>query len=52
LAKGLEIVDKKMAELNSGDLGGSWVDWIIAQALLDEARALIDGKVAIPQGVN
>jgi hypothetical protein len=44
LAKGMEIMDKKMPDLNLGDSGGSWVDWIIAKTLLDEARALVDTK--------
>jgi len=42
LAKGLDIVNGKMPKLDSGDLGGGWVDWIIAHALLKEARALIE----------
>jgi tetratricopeptide (TPR) repeat protein len=32
--------------LASGDLGGDWRDWIIAHALLDEARALIPSEPA------
>jgi eukaryotic-like serine/threonine-protein kinase len=41
LAKGVEIAEKKLPRLDSGDLGDGWLDWIIAHALLREARALI-----------
>jgi hypothetical protein len=42
LAKGVEIAEKKLPKLESGDLGDGWRDWIIAQALLREAKALIE----------
>jgi mannose/cellobiose epimerase-like protein (N-acyl-D-glucosamine 2-epimerase family) len=41
LAKGLKIADEKMRDLDHGDLGGNWSDWVIAHALLKEAEALI-----------
>jgi Flp pilus assembly protein TadD len=41
LAKGIRIADKKSPTLESGNLGDGWVDWIIARALMAEARALI-----------
>ena len=46
LAKGVEIADSKMPKLESGDIGGDWVDWIIAHALMREAKALIDGSAS------
>jgi len=39
-AKGAEIVEQKLPKLDSHDLGGQWVDVIIANLLLREARAL------------
>ena len=46
LAKGVEIAEKKLPKLDSGDLGDDWLDWIIAQALMREAKALIQGNPA------
>jgi Flp pilus assembly protein TadD len=46
LAKGLDIVDANLPKHGSGDLGDDWIDWVIAHALLDEAKALIDGPAA------
>jgi tetratricopeptide (TPR) repeat protein len=43
LAKAVEIVETKLPRLDSGDIGPSWTDWIIAHALLGEARGLIEG---------
>jgi hypothetical protein len=43
LAKGVEIADTKLPKLENGGLDDAWVDWIIAHALMDEAKALIDG---------
>ena len=31
----------KLPQLESGDIGGDWRDWVIARALLTEAQALI-----------
>jgi WD40 repeat protein/tetratricopeptide (TPR) repeat protein len=42
LAKGVEI-EQGLPRLDGGDLGDDWVDWIIAHALLREAKALIEG---------
>jgi hypothetical protein len=42
LAKGAEIIAAQMPKLEGGDLGDSWNDWIIAHALLKEAKALIE----------
>jgi tetratricopeptide (TPR) repeat protein len=42
LAKGVETAEK-LPKLQDGDLGINWNDWIIAQALLEEAKALIEG---------
>jgi tetratricopeptide (TPR) repeat protein len=42
LAKATAIADEKLLKLESGDIGGGWRDWIIAHALVDEARAMIE----------
>jgi Flp pilus assembly protein TadD len=39
-AKGVQIAERKLPKLDSGDFG-NWVDWIIAHALMKEAKALI-----------
>ena len=44
LRNGAEIVELDLATLESGDIGGYWVDWIFAHALQREACLLIDGK--------
>jgi Flp pilus assembly protein TadD len=41
-AKGVEIAESKLPKLDSGDLGNGWIDWIIAHALMREAKALIE----------
>ena len=43
LAKAVEIAETKLPKLDSGDLGVGWrwLDWIIAHALMREAKALI-----------
>ena len=43
LAKCVEVVETEMPRMQSGDLGSDWRDWIIAHALLAEARSLIEG---------
>jgi eukaryotic-like serine/threonine-protein kinase len=43
LAKGIELAEKRLPKLNSGDLGDGWLDWLIAHILLGEAKALIEG---------
>jgi hypothetical protein len=48
LAKGLEIAEKNLPKLDSGDLGEGWLDWIITHALMREARALIEGQANSP----
>ena len=45
-AKGAEIAETKLPKLDSGDLGDDWKDWIVAHALLSEAKALIEGPSA------
>jgi tetratricopeptide (TPR) repeat protein len=42
--KGIEIEQTKLPKLESGDLGTGWYwrDWIIAHALLNEAKSLIE----------
>ena len=45
LAEGESIIEGRMAKVESGDLGREiWRDWIIAHALLGEAKALIEGR--------
>jgi tetratricopeptide (TPR) repeat protein len=43
LSKATEVAGAKLPRIESGDLGPSWHDWIIAQTLLREAKALIEG---------
>ena len=43
LSKATELAGAKLPRLDSGDLGPDWHDWIIAQTLLREAKALIEG---------
>jgi tetratricopeptide (TPR) repeat protein len=43
LSKATELAGAKLPRLDSGDLGPDWQDWIIAQTLLREAKALIEG---------
>jgi hypothetical protein len=45
LAKSVDIVDTRLPTVESGDLGEDWWNWIIAHALMDEARALIYGRL-------
>jgi tetratricopeptide (TPR) repeat protein len=44
LKRGADLITEKMATLESGDIGEAWVNWIIAHALLIEARTLIEGE--------
>jgi hypothetical protein len=44
LAQAIELADTKLPKLDSGDIGGGWIDWIFAHAVLREARSLIEGK--------
>ncbi|PWU08164.1 MAG: hypothetical protein C5B50_30165 [Verrucomicrobia bacterium] len=43
LARGLGIADT-LPKIESGDLGSFWPDWVFAQALMREAKALIEGS--------
>ena len=43
LRRGLEIADKKLLKIESGDLGWCWDEWVFAQVLMREAKALIEG---------
>ena len=47
LAEAVEI-SEKLPRVESGDLGDTWLDWIIAHALLREARGLLDGPSDLP----
>jgi hypothetical protein len=44
LARGIQLADTKLPKLEDGDLGGYWMDWVFVQALLREAKALIEGQ--------
>ena len=46
LAEFESVVQKTVPPPESHDLGSDWRDWIIAHALLDEARSLIGGPSA------
>jgi tetratricopeptide (TPR) repeat protein len=43
LANAAEFARKSLPPLESGQIGTIWRDWIVANALLDEARQLIAG---------
>jgi len=43
LARSEKVVQETLPAPGSRDLGFDWKDWIIAHALLDEARSLIEG---------
>ena len=47
LAKGAEL-EQKSPKLDSGDIGEDWMDWIIAHALMREAKALVKGQADPP----
>jgi serine/threonine-protein kinase len=42
LAQAEKLVRESTPQLDSGDLGGDWRDWIIAHALLKEATGLVN----------
>ena len=42
-AKGTELAAAKLRKIESGDIGSSWKHWIIAQALMREAQAMMEG---------
>ncbi|HEV2210312.1 MAG TPA: protein kinase [Verrucomicrobiae bacterium] len=48
LNRGAGVVDTQMPKLESGDIGESWVDWIIVHALLKEAQQRVKGEVRNP----
>ena len=43
--KGTQMADQ-LQKLESGDIGTGWRDWIIAHALMNEAKALLENKPA------
>jgi WD40 repeat protein/serine/threonine protein kinase len=43
LAKGVDIIETKLPKADTGDIGEDWWNWIIAHALMDEAKDLING---------
>ena len=44
LAQGIRLADANTPKTKNRDLGIAWSDWIIAQALMREAKALIENK--------
>ncbi len=42
IAKGVGIIDADFPKLEEGDLGGAWIDWIMARQLRREAEALLE----------
>jgi Flp pilus assembly protein TadD len=44
LDRGAEIERTKLPKLESGNIGGNWLNCIIAHALMREAKALIEGN--------
>lgn len=46
LVMGKDFVKNNLPQVDSDDFGVDWRDWIITQALIDEATALIEGKPA------
>ena len=49
LAKGVEIAETKLPKVDSGDFGDDWLDWIIAHALMSEAKAVLGTQPATPE---
>jgi len=43
LTNAMKIAETRLPKPESGDLGGLWNDWVIARALLREAKELIGG---------
>ncbi len=46
LAQGIRLADSNTPKTKNRDLGMAWSDWIIAQALMREAKALIENKAS------
>jgi hypothetical protein len=44
LASAVKVARESMPQLESGDLGGEWRDWIISHALLKEAADLLNAS--------
>jgi WD40 repeat protein/serine/threonine protein kinase len=42
LASGIEMVEQLLPSVDRGDIGPSWIDWLIAHALMRDAKALIE----------
>lgn len=47
LAAAAADMESQMPKLEGRDLGGNWNDWIIARALMREAKALVEGPNSI-----
>ncbi len=46
LAQGIRLADANTPKTKNRDLGIAWSDWIIAQALMREAKALMENKAS------
>jgi hypothetical protein len=46
LDRAVAIAKTNLPQLDSGDLGQDWPDWVIAHILLQEAQALMAGQPA------
>jgi len=44
LNKGVQIEQTKLPRIDGGDLSPDWMDWIITQTLMKEAKALLEGR--------
>jgi serine/threonine protein kinase len=49
LARGLEIVQKKLPKLDGGDLGLSWWDVLMSYILMREAKEMVEGTPSAQQ---
>jgi serine/threonine protein kinase/tetratricopeptide (TPR) repeat protein len=46
LARAMDLIQNELPQPATGDCGREWPDWLLAQILAKEARALIEGAVA------
>jgi tetratricopeptide (TPR) repeat protein len=47
-ASGIELAHAEMPSLEGGDVGAGWIDWLIACALMREARTLVEDGTSEP----
>ena len=46
LAEATQLIDRQMAEADSGDMGDGWLDWVFCQVVRREAELRIENKAA------